>query len=174
MIARVNSPFLHKRRCAQIGSRCGRVSAYVMRISPVGFQRMRELKKCHKQDIFLTERKIPFARDPSLREEFMARSHFFFQTDERKSREIERQPADTPQGRLTAGFLSAAKIATMIASPPSLLPRRAQVCANWVPLRKATFLAGGIYSKGSTPFRESRVSGKLRRKMHNAATPFAT
>ena len=48
------------------------MSAYVMRISPVGFQRMRELKKCHKQDIFLTERKIPFARDPSLREKVIA------------------------------------------------------------------------------------------------------
>ena len=29
-------------------------------------------------------------------------------------------------------------------------------------------------ARGGSPFRESRVSGKLRRKRHNAVTPFAT
>ena len=67
-LARGGSLFPHKPRERQIEARSGRVSVYVMLISPVGFQRMRELKKCHKQDIFLTECKIPFARDPSLRE----------------------------------------------------------------------------------------------------------
>ena len=77
-----------------------------MRISPVGFQRMRELKKCHKQDIFLTERKIPFARDPSLREKVIAFHTLFRELTREKVvslRKTQRSPSALRSVFLCAG-----------------------------------------------------------------------
>ena len=166
MIARVNSPFPHKRRCAQIGSRCGRVSAYVMRISPVGFQRMRELKKCHKQDIFLTERKIPFARDPSLREGIITRSHFFFQTDEIKSREGKENPTFAKGSAFGLSHAGRSRVRSRFLPYRWQKPQfgRAQkahrACLHNARPHPRRRCFGNSLARGGSPFCESRVSGK--------------